>query len=319
MCLSCKGCKGDCPVNVDMATYKAEFLEPLLRRPTAAPVRLCVRLDPHLGDARLLGTVRCRIFSRKHPACGASPKFWRACIRDDKFLRSPRGPSSSGSATDESAEFRADGRPLRRYVQQSFLSRHRHRGDRGVGRCRVPSGSANGGRLLRTAALRLRVSSAWRGVGGSISWRNCGLCIEPESQWSCSSRVAGPLSRTNWSNMLPNDEDAKRLRDLTFTLGDFLHTKAPHYRVPKLHRKASSTATVIRKRSTCSGTERWANYSPKNKSSTRWNSITAIPTPAAAAWPARSATRRRAIITRWAWRPANVRCCPKSARPAVGN
>jgi Fe-S oxidoreductase len=25
-CLSCKGCKGDCPVNVDVATYKAEFL-----------------------------------------------------------------------------------------------------------------------------------------------------------------------------------------------------------------------------------------------------------------------------------------------------
>jgi FAD/FMN-containing dehydrogenase/Fe-S oxidoreductase len=26
LCMSCKGCKGDCPVNVDMATYKAEFL-----------------------------------------------------------------------------------------------------------------------------------------------------------------------------------------------------------------------------------------------------------------------------------------------------
>lgn len=26
LCLSCKGCKGDCPVNVDLATYKAEFL-----------------------------------------------------------------------------------------------------------------------------------------------------------------------------------------------------------------------------------------------------------------------------------------------------
>jgi FAD/FMN-containing dehydrogenase/Fe-S oxidoreductase len=26
LCLSCKGCKGDCPVSVDMATYKAEFL-----------------------------------------------------------------------------------------------------------------------------------------------------------------------------------------------------------------------------------------------------------------------------------------------------
>ena len=26
LCLSCKGCKGECPVSVDMATYKAEFL-----------------------------------------------------------------------------------------------------------------------------------------------------------------------------------------------------------------------------------------------------------------------------------------------------
>jgi Fe-S oxidoreductase len=26
LCLACKGCKSDCPVSVDMATYKAEFL-----------------------------------------------------------------------------------------------------------------------------------------------------------------------------------------------------------------------------------------------------------------------------------------------------
>ncbi len=26
LCLACKGCKADCPVNVDMATYKSEFL-----------------------------------------------------------------------------------------------------------------------------------------------------------------------------------------------------------------------------------------------------------------------------------------------------
>src|SRR5213078_3937013 len=25
LCLACKGCKGDCPVQVDMALYKAEF------------------------------------------------------------------------------------------------------------------------------------------------------------------------------------------------------------------------------------------------------------------------------------------------------
>ena len=26
LCLACKGCKSECPMNVDMATYKAEFL-----------------------------------------------------------------------------------------------------------------------------------------------------------------------------------------------------------------------------------------------------------------------------------------------------
>ncbi|HWL28651.1 MAG TPA: FAD-linked oxidase C-terminal domain-containing protein, partial [Burkholderiaceae bacterium] len=39
LCLACKGCKGDCPVNVDMATYKAEFMSHYYRgrlRPRAA-------------------------------------------------------------------------------------------------------------------------------------------------------------------------------------------------------------------------------------------------------------------------------------------
>ena len=32
LCLACKGCKNECPVNVDMATYKAEFLSHHFRR-----------------------------------------------------------------------------------------------------------------------------------------------------------------------------------------------------------------------------------------------------------------------------------------------
>jgi FAD/FMN-containing dehydrogenase/Fe-S oxidoreductase len=32
LCLACKGCKADCPVNVDMATYKAEFLSHYYKR-----------------------------------------------------------------------------------------------------------------------------------------------------------------------------------------------------------------------------------------------------------------------------------------------
>ena len=36
LCLACKGCKSDCPVNVDMATYKAEFLAHHYRAPAPA-------------------------------------------------------------------------------------------------------------------------------------------------------------------------------------------------------------------------------------------------------------------------------------------
>lgn len=39
-------------------------------------------------------------------------------------------------------------------------------------------------------------------------------------------------------NLLSNDEDAKRLKDLTFTLSDFLAAKAPDYSPPQLGMKA---------------------------------------------------------------------------------
>jgi Fe-S oxidoreductase len=39
-------------------------------------------------------------------------------------------------------------------------------------------------------------------------------------------------------NILPNDEDATRLRDQTFTLGEFLVKKAPAFSVPSLDRRA---------------------------------------------------------------------------------
>ena len=42
LCLSCKGCKHDCPVQVDMATYKAEFLSHYYER----------RLRPRYAYAR---------------------------------------------------------------------------------------------------------------------------------------------------------------------------------------------------------------------------------------------------------------------------
>jgi len=50
LCLACKGCKSDCPVNVDMATYKAEFLAHHYRH------RLRPRAHYALGWLPLLAT-----------------------------------------------------------------------------------------------------------------------------------------------------------------------------------------------------------------------------------------------------------------------
>lgn len=55
LCLACKGCKSDCPVNVDMATYKAEFLSHYykgrMRPRTAYSMGMFHRLAPIASKA----------------------------------------------------------------------------------------------------------------------------------------------------------------------------------------------------------------------------------------------------------------------------
>jgi len=53
LCLACKGCKGDCPVNVDMATYKAEFRSHYYEgrlRPRAAYSMGLIHRWAHIGS-----------------------------------------------------------------------------------------------------------------------------------------------------------------------------------------------------------------------------------------------------------------------------
>lgn len=56
----------------------------------------------------------------------------------------------------------------------------------------------------------------------------------PEDQEpSCAS-----VFRDEMTNLLPHDEDARRLRQQTFLLSEFLTKKAPHYRLPTLKNRA---------------------------------------------------------------------------------
>jgi FAD/FMN-containing dehydrogenase/Fe-S oxidoreductase len=105
LCLACKGCRHDCPVQVDMATYKAEFLShhyagrlrprdhySLGWLPLVARAAL---LAPHLADAaaHLPGVARlAKAVAGVDPARQV-PRFARA--RFDRWLRH-RPPGGSG-------------------------------------------------------------------------------------------------------------------------------------------------------------------------------------------------------------------------------
>jgi Fe-S oxidoreductase len=105
LCLACKGCKGDCPVSVDVATYKAEFLSHYyagrLRPPSAYALGLFHRwarlasrapriANAVLGSAPLAGGIkRLAGLSAERPL----PEFTRETLQR-WFER--RGPQQGG-------------------------------------------------------------------------------------------------------------------------------------------------------------------------------------------------------------------------------
>ena len=119
LCLACKGCKGDCPVNVDMATYKAEFLshyyEGRLRPRHAYAMGLIywwarlASLAPGVANffSQTPGAARRRQVAGRHrPAAAACPPFAPQTFKD-WFRR--RGAAQRGQAA---------GHPLGRHLQQ---------------------------------------------------------------------------------------------------------------------------------------------------------------------------------------------------------
>ncbi|MEV0842432.1 FAD-linked oxidase C-terminal domain-containing protein [Actinocatenispora sera] len=110
LCLACKGCKSDCPVGVDMATYKAEFLSHHYAhrlRPTAhyalgwLPLwAQLVRPAPRLANAALRAPVLSALgkriagvaAEREAPPFAARPfvDWWRAQRRPEPDPDDPR-------------------------------------------------------------------------------------------------------------------------------------------------------------------------------------------------------------------------------------
>ena len=153
LCLSCKGCKGDCPVNVDMATYKAEFLSRHYKRrlrPAAAYSMGLIMLHARVAQhAPRLANALPRlpvIGGALKRAAGISaqrelPRFARQTFRtwfDD------RDPVNQGAPA------------VVRHVHQLPAPRPRKGHRRGARGGRLPGGGAGGAHVLRAPPIRLR-------------------------------------------------------------------------------------------------------------------------------------------------------------------
>ena len=129
LCLSCKGCKTDCPVGVDMAAYKTEFLAQRYRhRPRPAAhysmgalprwLRLLGRLPPAAID-RLNALARVPALAALAKRAGGIaperqlPEIARAAVHPGARRRP--GPGAAGSAAALAGHLHQPLRPRRRH------------------------------------------------------------------------------------------------------------------------------------------------------------------------------------------------------------
>lgn len=237
LCLSCKGCKSECPVNVDMATYKAEFLSHYYAgrlRPRSAYVFGLIHwwlrlgsLVPRLvnlllrapGMSRVVGWLAGIAPERAFPPLAnvTFRRFWRSRVARNAggqpvllwvdTFNDHLQPSVLRAATEvlEDAGCRV-------IVTRKSLCCGRPLYDYGMLRLAK--------RLLREIldALKPYLRAGVPIVG-----------LEP----SC---VA--VFRDELRNLFPDDEDARALERQTFLLDEFLAAKGEGWKAPNLPRKA---------------------------------------------------------------------------------
>ncbi len=227
LCLACKGCKDDCPVNVDMATYKAEFLshyyEGRLRPRHAYSMGWINRWAragvAGAGPGQLLrpdaGPERDRQVARRHRPAAA-----------DAGLR-PADVQGLVPPADAAATVRTPaGDPLARHLQQPLHARDRQGRRRGAGG-RGPAGVGPGGELLlRPAAVRLRHARPRPRACCATS----STTLRPQIQAGIPIVGLEPscvaVFRDELTDLFPNDEDAQRLSKQTFLLSEFLNQRS---------------------------------------------------------------------------------------------
>ncbi|MFE1550236.1 FAD-binding and (Fe-S)-binding domain-containing protein [Streptomyces sp. NPDC058718] len=228
LCLSCKGCRSDCPVGVDMAAYKAEFLD----RHYAGPLGLLRRPRSHWtmgGLPRWLA-----LFGRGVNAAtrlpfaarlaGVTPERALPRVADRTFVswfgeRGSRRPPTLTLWPDTFTNHLAPevGRAAVRVLEDAGLGVALPPGRVCCGLTYVSTGRLGAARRVMRRTLDVVGS-----VGGPL------VVLEP----SCAATL-----RTDLPELLPDDPRAARLAASVLTFAEALETLAPDWAPPRLDRR----------------------------------------------------------------------------------
>ncbi|SFE41829.1 FAD/FMN-containing dehydrogenase [Actinopolyspora alba] len=243
LCLSCKGCKSDCPTGVDMATYKAEFLAQHYRhrlRPAShyslgwMPVLAQVaRFAPHLVNTVLHAPGIAGVGKRLAGVTPhrEAPEFARHGFQD-QWLR--RGSAEPSPGDDDAVVLWPDTftNHFEPHIARAAVRVLEAAGFRVAvptepvccGLTWISTGQLGiAGRVLRRT---LRVLRPWIEAGTPV------VGIEP----SCTA-----VFRSDTRDLFPHDEEAARVRAHFLTLAEALTDHAPN----ELSRSVPDTEALV--------------------------------------------------------------------------
>jgi Fe-S oxidoreductase len=236
LCLACKGCKSDCPVNVDMATYKAEFRSHYYAgrlRPRAAYsmglIHRWARLA-HIAPSFVNAITRTPVLDRVIKAIAGIaeertiPPFARTSF--DHWFSSYRTKNPDGPPVLLFPDtFNNYFRPHTAIAATQVL-------EAAGWRVTIPSRPLCCGRPLYDWGMLDRAKRLWSEILDHL-----------EPQISAGVPVIGlepacvAAFRDELVNLVPDDSRGQRLSQQTFLLSEFIDAHADKFDLPKLHRK----------------------------------------------------------------------------------
>ena len=239
LCLSCKACKTECPVQVDMTAYKSEFLAQKYKgRPH--PLHHYVfgfsdqaarwgSLMPGLTNAVLNGPLTSPLIkaivgvARERQMPVLAPKSYRKLKERDETSNVPRGVKTPGQVVVLWAD------TWNNYYHPQTLAAAEKVLTMAGFRVQVPRGHICCGRPLYDfgllGAARSYLAKVLDRVAPQIEAELPFIFLEP----SCAS-----VFKDEMLELFPNDERAKKLNKLVWLLADWLAEKAPEFAAGRL-------------------------------------------------------------------------------------